>query len=240
VIRAVLIDLDDTLVDHQFAIREALRHLHQTDRRLQSLEYDWLVVEWQRLLEAMHDDVALGRVPIHESRIRRYKYFYERVGSPLGDDEVRGIADRHVAKYMSTRRVVPGAIELMRALRSHAPVAIVTNNTVVEQTEKLATFGLAPFVDHLVTSEEVGAAKPEPAIFEDALARLGVGAADAVMIGDSWENDVVGATNLGIRAVWLNRHGIECPDASLAHELASLEPSSEVVAAILSGGVRVR
>jgi putative hydrolase of the HAD superfamily len=234
-IRAVLIDLDDTLVDHQYAIREALRHLHESDSRLQALAYDFLVVEWQRLLEAMHEDVALGRIPIHESRIVRYRRFYEMAGTPIDHDEAVAVADRHVATYMATRRIVPGADALMQALRAHVPIAIVTNNTVVEQTEKLATFELDSYVDHLVTSEEVGRAKPDAAIFEHALGRLGVCATDAVMVGDSWENDVVGATRLGIRAVWLNRHGVECPDAALAHELASLEPVAEVVAAVLRG-----
>ena len=231
--RAVLIDLDDTLVDHQYAIRAALKSLHESDVRLQALEYDFLVTEWQRLLETMHDDVALGRIPIHESRMRRYHLFYEMAGSPVTRDEVLAIADRHVATYMATRRIVPGADLLMRALKAHVPVAIVTNNTIVEQTEKLATFGLADCVDHLVTSEEVGVAKPDPAIFVDALARLGVDACDAVMIGDSWENDVVGAAQCGIRAVWLNRHGIACPDAALAHELASFEPVAGVVDIVL-------
>ena len=67
-IRAVLLDLDDTLVDHQHAMRTALRVLHESDSRLQVLGYDFLLDEWQRLLESMHDDVALGRIPVHESR----------------------------------------------------------------------------------------------------------------------------------------------------------------------------
>jgi putative hydrolase of the HAD superfamily len=232
-IRAVLIDLDDTLVDHQYAIRAALKSLHESDARLQALEYDFLVAEWQRLLEAMHDDVALGRVPIHQSRIARYRRFYEMAGTPVDHDEAQAIADRHVATYMATRRIVPGADALLRALKAHVPLAIVTNNTIVEQTEKLATFGLSEYVDHLVTSEEVGCAKPDAAIFEHALARLGVAAGEAVMVGDSWENDVVGAARCGIRAVWLNRHGIACPDAALAHELASLEPVARVVDIVL-------
>jgi putative hydrolase of the HAD superfamily len=231
--RAVLLDLDDTLVDHQYAIRAALKSLHESDARLQALEYDYLVAEWQRLLESMHDDVALGRIPIHESRIARYRKFYEMAGTPVEHDEACAIADRHVATYMATRRIVPGADALLRALKAHVPVAIVTNNTVVEQTEKLATFGLADFVDHLVTSEEVGCAKPDAAIFAHALDRLGVAAGDAVMVGDSWENDVVGAARCGIRAVWLNRHGIACPDAMLAHEVASLEPVAGVVDIVL-------
>ena len=232
-VRAVLIDLDDTLVDHQYAIRAALKALHESDARLQALEYDFIVTEWQRLLEAMHDDVALGRIPIHQSRIARYRKFYEMAGAPVEHDEACAIADRHVATYMTSRRIVSGADALMQALKAQVPVAIVTNNTVVEQTEKLATFGLAGYVDHLVTSEEVGCAKPDAAIFTHALDRLGVAARDAVMVGDSWENDVVGAARCGIRAVWLNRHGIACPDAALAHELTSFEPVAGAVDIIL-------
>src|SRR5258705_4337722 len=125
VIRAVLIDLDDTLVDHQYAIRTALRALHAGDSRLHSLEYDFLVVEWQRLLEAMHDDVALGHIPIHESRIIRYRHFYELAGAPVSRVEAERIADSHVSTYMESRRAVPGAVALMQAIRAHAPIAVV-------------------------------------------------------------------------------------------------------------------
>ena len=54
----------------------------------------------------------------------------------------------------------------------------------------------------------------------------------AVMVGDSWPNDIVGA---GLRAVWLNRYGAACPDPALAVEVTSLEPMVRVVE-ILKGG----
>ena len=232
--RAVLIDLDDTLVDHQHAMRSALRALHQSDARLQTLEYDFLVAEWQRVLEAMHDDVALGRIPIHESRIIRYRHFYSLAGAPVERDEAVLIAERHIRSYMASRRIVPGADALLHAIKPHAKVAVVTNNTREEQKEKLAAFGLTQYVDELVTSEEFGAAKPHRSIFDHALERVGTSACDAVMVGDSWINDVVGAHGAGIRAVWLNRHGAICPDCTLAHELASFEPVAASVAVVLS------
>jgi FMN phosphatase YigB (HAD superfamily) len=105
---------------------------------------------------------------------------------------------------------------------------------VIEQQEKLETFGFTPFVDALVTSEELGCAKPAAAIFENALARLGVTANEAVMVGDSWPNDVVGATNAGIRAVWLNRHGAPCPDPSLAVEVRAFEPVTRTLGLVLN------
>ena len=237
-VRAVLIDLDDTLVDHRYALRAALSALHRDDERLNTLEFEFLLSEWQRLLEEMHEDVALGRISIHESRVMRYRRFYEFAGSPVEREEAETIAARHLGEYMVSRRIVPGAAALMERLALHAPIAIVTNNTVKEQVEKLATFGLDRHVTALITSEECGVAKPDSAIFRHALERLDVAAGDAVMIGDSWEKDVVGATRAGIRAVWLNRFAETCPDRSLAIEVASFEPLQSVIDLVLQTPAR--
>ena len=236
-VRAVLIDLDDTLVDHRYALRAALSALHRDDERLNTLEFEFLLSEWQRLLEEMHEDVAIGRISVHESRVLRYRRFYEFAGSAVDRGEAETIAERHLAEYMVNRRTVPGAVALMEHLAMHAPIAIVTNNTVKEQVEKLATFGLDRHVTALITSEECGVAKPDGAIFRCALERLGVAAGDAVMIGDSWEKDVVGATGAGIRALWLNRFAEKCPDRSLATELESFEPLQPVVDLVLQSPV---
>jgi len=232
-VRAVLIDLDDTLVDHQHAMRTALRVLHDADPRLQALGFDFLLAEWQRVLEAMHDDVALGRIPVHESRIIRYRHFYDLAGAPVDRAEAEAIAASHIQAYMGSRRIVPGAVALMEIVRRHARTAVVTNNTVIEQDEKLETFGLWPHVDVLITSEECGFAKPDPAIFWSALERLGVEAHEAVMVGDSWANDIVGAASIGMRAIWLNRHGQICPDAMLATEVTSFEPAARIAELVL-------
>ncbi|MBK9609325.1 MAG: hypothetical protein IPO58_24025 [Betaproteobacteria bacterium] len=183
-IRAVLIDLDDTLVDHQHAMRSALRVLHDKDPRLQALGFDFLLAEWQRVLEAMHDDVAVGRIPIHESRIIRYRHFYDLAGAPVDRAEAEEIAADHMQTYMSNRRIVPGAVALMEIVRQHARTAVVTNNTVIEQDEKL--LDVPPGAARAPWSP--GGRRPGPsAIFISALERLGVGVDEAVMVGDSWE-----------------------------------------------------
>jgi HAD superfamily hydrolase (TIGR01509 family) len=68
-------------------------------------------------------------------------------------------------------------------------------------------FGLAPLLDVMIFSEEVGAAKPEPEIFLHALAGLGVEPFDAMFVGDRLETDVQGAANLGmttVQALWFS------------------------------------
>lgn len=84
-----------------------------------------------------------------------------------------------------------------------------------------------------MVSETIGVAKPDPAIFHAALRQLGRAPADAVMLGDSWAADVLGARAAGVRAVWLNRHQRACPDPALARELRALEPAGKVAALLL-------
>ena len=127
-----------------------------------------------------------------------------------------------------------GAGELLEALHARVPIAIVSNNLLEEQTDKLRLCGFDRFIDHLVVSEEIGITKPDPAIFRSALDRLGVPADQAVMVGDSWPADIVGARRAGIRAVWFNPRHLAPPerDAAVA-EIASLTPVEPVVALLL-------
>jgi putative hydrolase of the HAD superfamily len=60
-------------------------------------------------------------------------------------------------------------------------------------------------VDAVVDSRTHGRVKPHPTIFQAALDRLGIGAADAVMVGDSLEEDIEGARALGMRAILIDR-----------------------------------
>jgi putative hydrolase of the HAD superfamily len=228
--RAVLFDLDDTLVDHQHASHAAVVGVRDRFVALQARSLEAMAAENERLVEVLHADVGLGRRTADDARIERYRRLFEFAGAP--GERAGAAAELHRRIYQSSRRAVPGAVALLAALHGHVTIAVVTNNTVAEQTEKLTTFNLAPYVDALVTSEEVGTAKPGPAIFAHALARCDCPAAAAVMVGDSWRNDVEGAQRAGIRALWFNRFGTLAPDPAVP-EVASLEPTAVVTAHIL-------
>jgi putative hydrolase of the HAD superfamily len=67
--------------------------------------------------------------------------------------------------------------------------------------------GLEPYLDFILASAVVGAAKPSPKIFQEALRRAGVQPEEAIHVGDSLEDDIRGAEQAGIRAVFLDRQG---------------------------------
>ena len=76
-----------------------------------------------------------------------------------------------------------------------------SNNLLAEQQGKIRHCGFDAYVDALVVSEAAGVAKPDPAIFAQALAALDCDAAGAVMVGDSWPADIVGVWVDGRRVV---------------------------------------
>lgn len=175
-----------------------------------------------------------GELPLDQARLERFRRLYQAVGEEPADELVARTAAAYRDGYIAARREIAGASALLAEVRRHAPVVIVSNNLLHEQQEKLRHCGLDVLVDVLVVAEEAGVAKPDPRIFEIALARASCGASEAVMVGDSWANDIEGARAAGIRAVWFNRGGGVAPDPSVP-VITSLEPTSDVLVTL---GVR--
>ena len=110
------------------------------------------------------------------------------------------------------------------AAHAHGMTVIVASNWDVSLHHVLARLGLADVLDGIVTSAEVGARKPAPAVFERALALAGARPADAIHIGDSLEEDVMGASRVGIEAVLLSRDARPVPpDVRVIRSLGELE-----------------
>jgi len=227
----VLFDLDDTLFDHKHAARQALTRVHQMHACFTARQFDQFADEHARVLEEMHRRVLAGEMGIDEARLERFRRLFAAAGGAADETLLQETAAAYRRRYVETRRPVTGARELLAAIKPIARVAIVSNNLLDEQQQKLRLCGFDPYIDALVVSEEAGSWKPDPEIFRTALARLGCDAADAVMIGDSWAADIEGARAVGMRAIWYNPSADRPADPSIA-EIAAWAPIEPVLAAI--------
>ncbi|RUO63744.1 pyrimidine 5'-nucleotidase [Pseudidiomarina insulisalsae] len=117
-----------------------------------------------------------------------------------------------------------GARSLLERGRQHARIGIITNGFAELQEARLAQTGLRELVDLVVVSEQVGVAKPDPAIFEHALLQMQqANRSRVLMTGDNPHSDVLGAQRSGLHSCWLNQHGADYPLAIRPHyEVASL------------------
>lgn len=227
----MLFDLDDTLFDHRHAARQALTGVHQMHACFSARRFEVFEDEHARVLEEMHRRVLAGEMGIDEARLERFRRLFAAAGGSAHEELLQETAMVYRRRYLETRRPVEGARELLAAIKPLARVAIVSNNLLDEQQQKLRLCGFDPFIDALVVSEETGSWKPDPEIFRIALARLGCDAADAVMIGDSWAADIEGARTVGIRAIWFNPFSGRSADPSIA-EIEAWAPIEPVLEAI--------
>ena len=110
---------------------------------------------------------------------------------------------------------MPYAGELLEYCTSrHLPMTIISNGFTEVQYRKLRNSNIEQYFTHVVLSEAVGALKPSREIFEYALKLNNARADETLMIGDSFDADILGAVGAGIDAVYLNntRRDIEIPE----------------------------
>ena len=146
-------------------------------------------------------------------------------------DEMRRALGIPELDHATARRAMLGALEFtpypdvepaLRELRERGMTVVIASNWDCSLPEWLARARVLELVDGVVTSAEVGAAKPSPRVFARALAVAGVEPAEALHVGDKVDNDLEGAAAAGIRGVLLQREGDPPPDVESIRSLREL------------------
>lgn len=203
-IRGVLFDLDDTLADSS-AVEERIWNdvAALIAQRFSGLDRDTLRARYLEALHRHYPALAAGDIDMPTFRRIRLADALEPWG-PLQDE----LLEAYIAeKARIADEMVPahGAIETLRALRRQGVrVGVLTNGPSDFQRRKLEASGVGAEVDAVAVSGELGVAKPDERAFELALGLLGRDAGETAMVGDSLENDVLGALRAGLAAVvWM-------------------------------------
>ncbi|MCI4345848.1 MAG: HAD family hydrolase [Thermoplasmata archaeon] len=222
---AVFFDLDDTLFDHSGTVCRALRAVRARSPVLGRVPLGRLVARYLGHLGDLYPRELAGRLSAVDARNERFRRLLEEAGGRASGTEATELAAFYRDTYQRSRREVPGASALLASYRKEGiQVGVITNNREQEQVEKLEYLGLAPFVELLITSEAAGVAKPDPRIFRVGLRRARVTPAQARMVGDSWESDIVGAASAGLPAVWFDRRSAEPPTTPRVPRIGGLSP----------------
>jgi len=146
---------------------------------------------------------------------------FEALRQPLAPAAFSTIYLRHLAR---ASHLIEGAREIVPALQAKYRLALITNGLRDVQRPRLAGSAIGDCFAEVIISEEVGAAKPDPAIFDAAFERLGrPPRTNVLVIGDSLSSDIAGARGYGLDTCWYNPTGTARPaDATSTYEIHHL------------------
>ena len=203
-LKALLFDFGGTLafLDFELLAREFSR---------EGRSLDALALEHAEYAGRAAIDKFLGVAPGKQADDSAYAHFFRAWMSAagIGEAEIGDCALRFGAihKEATLWRVVrPGTFEALEAFKSAGYKLAIVSNAEGQVEADAKRFGLARYFDVIIDSHIVGVAKPDPRIFQIALARLGVGADEARFAGDIYSIDVEGARAAGIEARLIDQH----------------------------------
>jgi putative hydrolase of the HAD superfamily len=196
-------DLDHTLWDFRANSRETLGELVSAhallDRGIPDAQA--FISVFEELNAKLWKEHGAGRMPKEVLRVLRFRSALQHFG--ITDGRLASVLSAdYLAICPKKPGLMPGAREVIDALRDTHRMHIITNGFDEVQRVKLASCGLHGSFDVVLSSERAGSAKPDPRIFEEALRRSGARAEESLMIGDSAEADMLGAR----RAGWDHAH----------------------------------
>jgi len=210
---ALLVDLDDTLLDYSGGIDVSWREASAAVTGAAGADLDALTAAIAAARRWFWDESGRhreGRRDMLGAWTTIAAMGLERVGRPLALGAP--IAEDYSGRRRATYRLFPGATDALAELgRRGVPLALVTNGDRREQRYKIERFDLARFFDVIVIEGEFGAGKPEDIVYRHALDALGAAAAGSWMVGDHLEWDVGAPQRLGIKGVWVDAPGQGLP-----------------------------
>ena len=194
------VSADDVLAEHGYQLEpEAYQRFYndgidgiEHDEHSQSRDH---YVAWQR----QRTLAMLAETDVHPGE---YEVILEKLRA--------GSANRVIEAYDESA-------EVLRDLRARGLRLVICSNWDWDLREAIEEAGLTDAFDAVVSSAWVGARKPHPRIYADALAAAGVAPSEALFVGDTWGPDVEGPLAAGIRAVYLRRDG-HWPDGTCPHD----------------------
>jgi putative hydrolase of the HAD superfamily len=214
-VRALLLDLDDTLLDYSGGVDACWEAACATAAgELAQAPLVAALAETRRAFWSDPEHNRRERVHMVRAWTRIATLALEQCG---GDQRLgAAIAEAFAARRRSVMALFPDALQVLTTLRERGtPLGLVTNGDAREQRAKIERHDLARFFDAMVIEGEFGAGKPDAAVYRTALSGLGVAPGPEVwMVGDHLEFDVAGPQRVGLRAAWLDRPGLGVPAES--------------------------
>ena len=195
----ILFDLDDTLFDFGMTERNAFHQLFLEYGLTNGLQ-DYLG-SYKAISKVLWDELEKGTTTLELLKLERFKRLFLEYNLELDIDKV---SQQYIENLGKEIHLIDGVEEMINGL-SNCRLAVLTNGFQIAQHARINGSPLKGRFEAIITSEEAGCQKPQPAIFEYTFKKLGITKESKVlMVGDSLTSDIQGGNLFGIDTCWFN------------------------------------
>lgn len=217
-IKNILFDLDETILDFHLAERlaliETLEYLGIEAKEETLKRYSELNLAHWRLLEE-------GKLSREEVKVGRYEALFKEIGA----DCCAKAATSYYERQLGTGHYfIDGAEEVLNILSDKYRLYIVTNGTESVQKSRIASAGIGRFFDNIFISQEIGFDKPSVEFFKHCFSKIDkFRKSETIIVGDSLTSDIQGGKNAAIKTIWFNhRNAVNLLDIVPDYEIKKL------------------
>ncbi|CAA0171001.1 putative haloacid dehalogenase-like hydrolase protein [Tenacibaculum maritimum] len=201
-IQHIFFDLDHTLWDFERNSELAFQRIFE-ERKIPISITDFLKIYkpinfkyWKLYREEKVSKEAL--------RYNRLKETFEKLTYSISTELIIAISEDYINFLSDYNHLFEGTIEILDYLKEKYELHIITNGFKEVQHLKMEKSGIKKYFTHIITAESIGVKKPDPKIFAYAMKLAKATPKNSVMIGDSYEADVIGGLDMGMSAIYCN------------------------------------
>ena len=203
-IKNIFFDLDHTLWD--FDKNSDLTFFKILQKNNIKIDVNKFLFEYHPINRKYWDMYRENRVSKSDLRFFRLSDTFNKLNYKVDDDIINKLAIDYIEYLSDFNNLIPDTFLVLEELKLKYNMHIITNGFKEVQRRKLEKSKLIHYFKTVTISEDVGVKKPDKLIFEHAIFSAKAKIENSIMIGDNYHADILGASALGMRAIYFNFH----------------------------------
>lgn len=220
----IIFDVDDTLYDQLIPFEKALRK--SLKNSVSDHIINQLYVSSRKHSDALFEKTQAGTISLIDMQTYRISAACQECGIEISNQDAVDFQDRYLEEQYKITLFKNTEKLLDFLYNQNKQLAILTNGNESHQSMKIKQLGLTKWIpeEHHFISEAIGYAKPNKEIFLHVEKQLRLEKSKTVYIGDSFDNDVIGAKQVGWHSIWMNHRERKVPNLNTKPDVVIVNP----------------